>query len=203
MSTSASAEAWELSVLLSGEHAANLSLTPTHFSFTTSHLHASFVSATISCGAPKRPVVRQFTYSNVLNATFDPASRGLCIRLLQDESRTRLPFINATVPTDKVDEAAAWTEELLQRAYGPVKPYKRLKVLLNPISGKGKGRASWSERIRPLLAAAGCTVDFEETRHKGHAKDIASSLKLEDFDGLFFPSLFPVSWLIYRQLLWW
>lgn len=182
-STSASAEAWELSVLLEKEHIANLSLTPQHFAFTTSHIHSSFATAAFSFGAPKRPIVRRFTYANVLNATFDPASNGLCIRLLSEESRTRLPFINATVPPEHALEAEAWIQELMRRSYGSVQPYKRLKVLLNPISGKGKGKESWEGRIRPLLAAAGTTVDFEETKYSGHAKEIARSLDLKAFDG--------------------
>ena len=50
-------------------------------------------------------------------------------------------------------------------------------------SGKGKGRESWTTRIKPLLSAAGSIVDFQETTYSGHAKEIANGLDLAAFDG--------------------
>lgn len=42
-----------------------------------------------------------------------------------------------------------------------VKPNRRLRVLLNPIGGKGKAKQLWETEISPVLRAAACVVHVE------------------------------------------
>lgn len=125
-------DALELAVLLEKEHSANLILLQDVFAFTTSHLHRSFVGASITFAQPKKSITRRFPYSHVLNASYDSASGALIVRLLEENQKTKLPFIEATVAPEHSNAAQDWVKELMYRAYGQVKPYKRLKVLLNP-----------------------------------------------------------------------
>jgi len=39
-----------------------------------------------------------------------------------------------------------------------IKPFRRVLVLVNPIGGKGKGRAVVRETVMPILEAAGCAI---------------------------------------------
>lgn len=42
-----------------------------------------------------------------------------------------------------------------------VKPNRRLRVLLNPIGGRGKAKQLWETEISPVLRAAACVVKVE------------------------------------------
>lgn len=42
-----------------------------------------------------------------------------------------------------------------------VKPFRRVLLLVNPVGGKGKGRAIVKDQVLPLLEAAGCIVDVQ------------------------------------------
>ena len=135
----------ELFVLI-GDKPANLCLTSTHVSIISEHHHSSILSASTSkaLSIAGRPSTRSFPYVQVLNAAFNPQTLSLQIKFLSlQDSLTKLPFISASVNAEHAASAEAFVSELMKRAYGEVKPYKRLKVLLNPKSGKGKGRAIW------------------------------------------------------------
>ena len=41
---------------------------------------------------------------------------------------------------------------------------RRVLVLVNPVSGKGKGKAVVKETVRPILEAAGCVVEYKGER---------------------------------------
>ncbi|GAA5824153.1 hypothetical protein JCM3770_001410 [Rhodotorula araucariae] len=55
-----------------------------------------------------------------------------------------------------------WCTELEQRAYAGVKRRRRLHCVVNPIGGKGKAKAVWTDAIQPVFDAAGCdyTVSY-------------------------------------------
>lgn len=42
-----------------------------------------------------------------------------------------------------------------------MKPFRRVLLLVNPVGGKGKGKAIVSDSVLPLLEAAGCIVDIK------------------------------------------
>lgn len=85
---------------------------------------------------------------------------------------------------DKPDsnEATAWVGRLLEKAYGPSQRQKRIKVLINPFGGQGKASQLYHKHIAPILAAARCELDVENTKHNGHGVEIAQSLDIENFD---------------------
>lgn len=55
-------------------------------------------------------------------------------------------------------------------------------MLVNPFGGQGKGRKYWLRDIEPILAAAQCTIDAQETTHKGHAVEIAEQIDPDAYD---------------------
>lgn len=66
-----------------------------------------------------------------------------------------------------------WVRLLLDRAYGKSKLRPRLKVYLNPFSGKGSAVQLYRRYAEPIFAAAQCFVDLQETCHSGHAGQMA------------------------------
>uniref|UniRef100_A0A453FPD1 sphingosine kinase n=1 Tax=Aegilops tauschii subsp. strangulata TaxID=200361 RepID=A0A453FPD1_AEGTS len=61
---------------------------------------------------------------------------------------------------------------------------KRLFVLINPYGGKRRASKIYEAEIKPLLEAAGVEVTMQETRYRGHAREVASSLDLARYDGI-------------------
>ncbi|KAG7389109.1 sphinganine kinase lcb4 [Phytophthora pseudosyringae] len=55
---------------------------------------------------------------------------------------------------------------------------RRIKVVVNPHSGRRRGRKVW-EHWRPLLELANIQCDVEETQYSGHARDIGAAFDLE------------------------
>jgi sphingosine kinase len=80
-------------------------------------------------------------------------------------------------------------------------PQRRYKVIINPVSGKGKALEIFRKQVMPILQAAGCNVvaqdpntpdnpqvhhvtHFVETTAKGDAEIIARGLSLKCYDGI-------------------
>jgi YegS/Rv2252/BmrU family lipid kinase len=59
---------------------------------------------------------------------------------------------------------------------------KRLSVIVNPCSGRGRG-LQILDRVRPVLERAGFDLDVFVTKFSGHASEIAQSMQLEDCAG--------------------
>ncbi|KAF8921225.1 ATP-NAD kinase-like domain-containing protein [Mucidula mucida] len=76
--------------------------------------------------------------------------------------------------------ASEWAESVTKAAYEDlgVKRHRRIKVLVNPFGGVGKGVAIFTTTVEPILRAAGCTLDVQHTNRGGHAYDIAKELPL-------------------------
>lgn len=55
-------------------------------------------------------------------------------------------------------------------------PPRRLLVLVNPVSGQGRGVALFERHCRPMLEDAGCEVEAIITTHAGHATQHIASL---------------------------
>jgi len=77
-----------------------------------------------------------------------------------------------------------WLKSLLARAYPHARmtPRQRLKILVNPHSGRGNAVSRWETEAEPILRAAACSLDVEETQYNGHARNIAESLPVDTFD---------------------
>ncbi|KAI3618530.1 hypothetical protein CBS9595_002893 [Malassezia furfur] len=88
-------------------------------------------------------------------------------RLAQDAWRTRdahalaapLHCTTLAVTLAAADEAAHLCDALLAAAYPQSTPHRRVLVVCNPVSGRGRGRAALDDAVRPILRAAGCAVD--------------------------------------------
>lgn len=117
-----------------------------------------------------------------MNAYISP--NGLTITYV-DGHNTKNASIDALQYPVRPEEAKrieAWTEHLLQRAYGSAQRYKRLKVLINPFCGSALTKLQTF--AAPIFAAAHCEVDVEETRHRGHAGEIAEKIALDEYDAI-------------------
>uniref|UniRef100_V5EXG2 DAGKc domain-containing protein n=1 Tax=Kalmanozyma brasiliensis (strain GHG001) TaxID=1365824 RepID=V5EXG2_KALBG len=126
--------------------------------------------------------------------TFDaltPAQRSERLReqLEGPCSSLRLVKIEARVVTtasaaDVEARTQAWAHLVMNRAYEKVTPYRRVKVLINPVGGPGKARQLFESRARPILEAAGCKLDVTITTHRMHGVEIARDLDVHEFDAV-------------------
>ncbi|KAI9814481.1 MAG: sphinganine kinase lcb4 [Thelocarpon impressellum] len=125
---------------------------------------------------------RAIAFFNVLWAELDDFE--LTVHYAQGTSKDVVRVAVVRYPVEKADrpEAAAWTLRLLDRAYGEAQRRRRVKVLVNPFSGRG-GAAKWYSRdIEPIFRAARCELDVENTRHQGHAVEIAEGMNIDAYD---------------------
>lgn len=81
-----------------------------------------------------------------------------------------------------VETVNKWVSRLLDRSYGESQKHKRAKVLVNPHSGKGGAEKWYARDVRPLLEAAGCSIDMVKTKYRGEAVEICERLDIEAFD---------------------
>lgn len=94
-------------------------------------------------------------------------------------SNLRLVRIEARVSDVGIaDEASIWASRLMDRAYAGVKPYRKLRVVVNPHGGPGKAAQIFQGRVLPILEAAGCEVDATLTTHSQHGLELARDLDL-------------------------
>ncbi|RAH50534.1 uncharacterized protein BO95DRAFT_497904 [Aspergillus brunneoviolaceus CBS 621.78] len=75
-----------------------------------------------------------------------------------------------------------WTTHLLTLAYGRAQPHKRLKILINPFCTGAA--AKYRHSAAPILAAAACQIDLEQTQYRGHAGLIAEHLEPSRYDAV-------------------
>jgi sphingosine kinase len=124
---------------------------------------------------------RSIPYHNILWADADKLA--LTIHYAKPTKKTvRVAYIHYEL--DGSDLAPKWTARLLDRAYGPAKRRKRIKVLINPFGGTGKAQKLYTGQIEPIFAAAKCEVDVEKTAYQGHAAEIAEKLDIDAYDVL-------------------
>jgi sphingosine kinase len=81
-----------------------------------------------------------------------------------------------------VERVNRWVVKLLDRSYKESQQKKRVKVLVNPHSGKGSAEKWYFRDVEPLLKAARCTFDMVKTKYHGEAVEIAEKLDIEAFD---------------------
>lgn len=103
-----------------------------------------------------------------------------CLRLVKIEARVVATKDGANLEA----RTQNWAEDVMRKAYKDVRPFKRVKVLINPVGGPGKARQLFESRARPILEAAGCRLDITITTHRMHGLEIARNLKVEDYDAI-------------------
>ncbi|KAL2652375.1 hypothetical protein R1flu_020503 [Riccia fluitans] len=72
----------------------------------------------------------------------------------------------------------------LQRFYANAGRPKRLLVLVNPFGGKNKAVSVYHKTVEPLFKKAGIDVTVRETQFHRHAKELAKSIVLSEYDGV-------------------
>jgi sphingosine kinase len=98
------------------------------------------------------------------------------------KSVVRPAFLSYAIDKANRSQASIWIQHLLDRAYGKARLQKRIKVLVNPYSGKGGAEKWYLRDVEPILAAARCEIDMEKTRYQGHATDIVEKLDIDAYD---------------------
>ena len=125
---------------------------------------------------------RAIPYYNILWA--ERRDDELLIQYAAPKSKTQVRAASLKYPVELAtpDEVSKWVSSLLDRAYGKAQRKKRMKVLVNPHSGKGSAEKWYHRDIEPLLKAARCVIDMAKTKYPGDAVDIAEKIDIEAFD---------------------
>ncbi|KAI6045780.1 ATP-NAD kinase-like domain-containing protein [Pisolithus marmoratus] len=75
--------------------------------------------------------------------------------------------------------AKQWCETAMTAAYHGRSPPKKLKVIVNPRGGRGQAGSLFTDKVKPILNAAGCVLDVTYTTRPNHALEIAQDLSLD------------------------
>ncbi|KAF8892551.1 ATP-NAD kinase-like domain-containing protein [Infundibulicybe gibba] len=124
----------------------------------------------------------------VIAAVFDEETRILEIAYLY-KKRNKGPFglvrIEGILENTDSDIGTQWTRTLMHILYegAGLQRWRRVKVLVNPHGGIGKGAAIYTKNVEPILRAARCSLDVTYTTQNGHATKIAKELPL-DYDAI-------------------
>ncbi|KZP19451.1 hypothetical protein FIBSPDRAFT_827966 [Athelia psychrophila] len=114
---------------------------------------------------PVRQVIGAYHASNTLELYY----------LARKSAKSQLALSKIEGTADEA-QTKAWCEAMMDIAYQGVKPYRRLKVLINPFGGKGRAGALYNKVVEPIFRAAKCPMDATYTTHSKHAVEIASTL---------------------------
>ncbi|KAL1733181.1 ATP-NAD kinase-like domain-containing protein [Schizophyllum commune] len=151
---------------------------------------ASARSARSSDSASRSKSDVEVPLRNVLGAEFDEKTREIVIHFVSRKKKNGkgphvLVKITGAVKDAENYTAKLWVDNLLQSVFtsSGVTNGRKLKVLVNPHGGQGKGLVVWRKRIEPIFKAAGCQIDLTITTHNGHAYDLAKTLAL-DYDAV-------------------
>ena len=80
------------------------------------------------------------------------------------------------------DDLVSWQEMVVERLPESMSSTRRLLVLVNPVSGKGRAMRIFSAHVEPILLASGRPFDVTVTQRAGHAHAICSQLDVHDLD---------------------
>lgn len=70
----------------------------------------------------------------------------------------------------------------MSRAYKTSKRQKRVKILINPMAGKGSALKLYASDVLPIFQAAGLVIDMTVTKHSGEAIDLAQNMDIESHE---------------------
>ncbi|KAH2139697.1 hypothetical protein KXW34_003526 [Aspergillus fumigatus] len=121
---------------------------------------------------------------NILHA--EVSSAGLTITYADPVTKhdVTVGALQYTIADEDKAKAETFAARLLDLAYGNAKRYRRFKVLINPFGGKGIASRLYHQYAAPILAAAHCVVEVEETTHGGHATEIAEQIDIDAYDAI-------------------
>lgn len=97
------------------------------------------------------------------------------------ERRLKREYETLHVRFEDLEEARRWLQAFQTLAKWsarvPMAATRKIKVVVNPHSGKRRGREVW-RKWQALIELAGIECDVEETTYSGHARDIGASFDL-------------------------
>lgn len=125
---------------------------------------------------------RAIPFYNVLWAELKDSELTLHYASPVSKKVVRAATLKYPVEYQMVEFVNKWIYRLLDRSYGESQRRKRVKVLVNPHSGKGSAEKWYYRDAEPLLKAANCAIDMIKTTHKGEAITISEKLDIEAFD---------------------
>ncbi|KAK2626608.1 hypothetical protein QTJ16_003783 [Diplocarpon rosae] len=125
---------------------------------------------------------RAIPFYNILWAELKDSEFTLKYASPASKTVVRALALNYTVEYQMVELVNIWVSKLLDRSYGKSLQRKRMKVLVNPYSGKGSAEKWYHRDAEPLLKAAHCTIDMVKTKYRGEAVEISEKLDIEAFD---------------------
>ncbi|KAI9885132.1 MAG: coatomer subunit beta [Watsoniomyces obsoletus] len=129
----------------------------------------------ITAGQPK---TLKIPYYNILGHHLE-GDRRIIQHVIPKGKKVVRPASLIIQPQTKLE---LWWQALDDRAYGPGREARRIKVLVNPFGGRGKAQRFYRKEIEPILAMSPCRFDMEETQYQGHAVEIASKLDITQYD---------------------
>lgn len=132
---------------------------------------------------PKRPL--HSSLACIASRKHYPGARVLTAEQWQQREgadRLELVQLDACLGTDAQAEAPHFVEQLLACAYPHTEPYRRVLVICNPMGGQGRGRRVLREKVEPVLRAARCHIQVQETQKKAHAYTLAYEAHLDNVD---------------------
>lgn len=108
----------------------------------------------------------------------------LTIRFASQSAKNRVLATTLSYPVEyqMVELVNQWVTRLLDRSYGESQKRKRVKILVNPHSGKGSAEKWYNRDVEPLLKAAQSKIEMVKTRYRGEAVEISERMDIEAFD---------------------
>ncbi|KAI8983771.1 ATP-NAD kinase-like domain-containing protein [Pilobolus umbonatus] len=144
----------------------------------------------VPSGLSPDPTLLPIDHEYIIDAFYQPRSKTVEIITVMPEDRTSdtspsdiYRFIY-TVEAEKIEETELFCKTLIERAYEGVKYKKRLLVLINPTSGRGKTKEIFEYNVRSVFEYAKCSVDVKYTGHQGHGVQIAQDLDINKYDAV-------------------
>ncbi|TGO22818.1 hypothetical protein BPAE_0154g00290 [Botrytis paeoniae] len=139
-------------------------------------LDASAYSEPVGASTLRAIPLRQILWAEITETE-------LIINYAKEISKTVLqPAVLKYVIEEERDRVEAWVSRLKDRAYGKSQQQKRVKVIINPKSGKGQSEKIYAKDVAPIFDAAHLSIDVTVTKASREATDIVEKLDIEAYD---------------------
>jgi diacylglycerol kinase family enzyme len=136
----------------------------------------------------KKKELLRVSVDDILGASFQPKKndRKAYLHCMfpgkgKDENRLKRKYHRIRFRFKDEKEANGWIQAIQALvkwfARVPLSATRKLKVVVNPHSGKRKGLKIWA-KWQPFFEMAGIICDVTETKYSGHARDIGKTLDL-------------------------
>ncbi|KAF9013858.1 ATP-NAD kinase-like domain-containing protein [Cyathus striatus] len=134
------------------------------------------------------PHHKEISYRQVIKASYDSDSAILKVAYIvkkKNKKYASLVIVKGDIDESQRSDAVQWAEALMYAAYDAtgVKPYRKLRVLVNPHGGTKRAVGLFIKVVEPIFREAGCEYHVTHTTHRGHTQDITKVLPL-DYDAV-------------------